>query len=533
MGKLSNEAKKQLFLRLIEECDKGNTYRSNDIGNVFHDAGYYDYGDGWKIKNNGILGLWYYGIDEEGKRKVGLSVGGSLEERDNTLFGSRDTFAKSFSDSELDQFLDRFFNMNNMEVLNEFGDTRYFKENENYRTPYSNISLNSLEYLNMIDYFNALSEGFDLQNAGGPRLNMGEDFFADAIQVTHGEEDEYWILSETYGKDGKQIAHVTLRQNADTLQYKPNEQYGDNKEIERILAVVNKAISDVPEIYKRLGTGTYKKEDFVPTRDFIQKASLQQIEEELSKPEEKESEKGENKYKKYRTWITAIREQCTRENYRDGQLSADGTRYSHYQLKNGLHVYKTDDEMYIFESEWLGQTNTERDVNTERSLYLGDASDEEYNYYNFSVEFTFNRHTYEHSNGELSGWIEYQDDEPKLAAAFLPDKLGQEQFPPNQYPLVLSKDIEEQLKDAMKGTDDADLIDSYQRALDFYNKIQDIVKMQTKETEEQNKNGSALMPETAVQNALRSGATKEDIARVENAENERQEPEEAEHSEQE
>ncbi len=287
MEKISNKDKKQLFLKLIEECDKGNTQRFNKDGNVFHDAGYYDYGDGWKIKNNGILGLWYAGLDEEGKHKVQLIVGGSLEERDSAILDKdeKNEFVKSFTEDELNEFLDKFFNMNNMEALNEFSGIGYFKENENYQTPYPVITQNSLEYLNIIDYINELSEGIDLQSGDVTEFKMGDGFLSDYIKVAK-DYDGFYIDGSTT-ENG--TAYITFKQNEENLQYELVEQEGEIRETESILAIVKKAMRDVPEIYQNLRAGTYKKEQFVPKKDDLQKqTTLQEREEELSTLEAEE-----------------------------------------------------------------------------------------------------------------------------------------------------------------------------------------------------------------------------------------------------
>lgn len=284
---ISNEEKKQLFLKLIEECDKGNTQKFNKEGNVFHDAGYYEHGDGWKIKNNGILGLWYAGLDEEGKHKIELIVGGSLEERDYGILdkSEKGSLVRSFSDSELNEFLDKFFDMNNMQALNEFGNTGYFKENEKYETPYAIVTKNSLEYLNIMDYINAMSERIDIQNEGVTGFELGDRFLGNYIEIAK-TGDGFRIQCQKDGDDSRETAYIKFQQNDESLKYELVEKDGDDKEVESILAVINKAISDVPSIYQHLRNGTYQMEEFVPGKDT--KTPLQQKEEVLSSLEKEE-----------------------------------------------------------------------------------------------------------------------------------------------------------------------------------------------------------------------------------------------------
>ena len=261
---ISNEDKKQLFLKLIDECDKGNTQRFDRDGNVFRDAGYFNYGDGWKIKNNGILGLWYAGLDEEGKHVIQLVAGGSLEERDSALFdiSKKSAFIRSFSDSELNEFLDKFFDMNNIQALNEFCNTEYFKENEKYETPYANFTKNSLEYLNIMDYINAISERIDIQNEGVTGFELGDRFLGNYIEMAK-IQDGFRIVCKKQGDDYRETAYFKFQQNRENLKYELVEKDGDDKEVESILAVVNKAIDDVPSIYQHLRNGTYQMEEFL------------------------------------------------------------------------------------------------------------------------------------------------------------------------------------------------------------------------------------------------------------------------------
>lgn len=254
---VSNEQKKSLFLRLIEECKKGNTLRSYKEGNPFSDAGYYDYGNGWKIKNNGILGLWYTGLDEEGKNRINLICGGSIEEKDKAVIDEHCVLTRSFSDDELQEFLDRFFDMNNMEAINEFSSgNRFFTENETYSTPYNTD--NSLEYLNILDYINELSGGIDMQNANVAMFNGGDVLPVDYIQIAQNFPG--FTIESRYESKYEPI-YIKFDQNPDTLQYELSESDGN---IEQILSIIQKAISDVQNVYQALRTGTYKRADFVP-----------------------------------------------------------------------------------------------------------------------------------------------------------------------------------------------------------------------------------------------------------------------------
>lgn len=283
MENLSKQDKKQLFLRLIEECDR--TWRSdrvNEEGNVYHDAGYYRI---WKIKNDGILGLWYEGLDKEGKHRVELIAGGALEERDyEILYRIDGPLIRSFSDNELDEFLDRFFDMNNMEALNEFGNMGYFEKNENYKTPSVNVTMNSLEYLNIMDYLNELSEGITFNAEESTYFKVGDRFLSDHILLAKDPEG-FWIHGST---DKKEIVFMKFKQNIETSQYELIEKTGDENEIELLLDIVDKAMDDVPKIYQHLRAGTYKKEEFVTERN--KQTPLQKRESKLAELEVEKQE---------------------------------------------------------------------------------------------------------------------------------------------------------------------------------------------------------------------------------------------------
>lgn len=283
MENLSKQDKKQLFLRLIEECDRtGRSDRVNEEGNVYHDAGYYRI---WKIKNDGILGLWYEGLDKEGKHRVELIAGGALEERDyEILYRIDGPLIRSFSDNELDEFLDRFFDMNNMEALNEFGNMGYFEKNENYKTPSVNVTMNSLEYLNIMDYLNELSEGITFNAEESTYFKVGDRFLSDHILLAKDPEG-FWIHGST---DKKEIVFMKFKQNIETSQYELIEKTGYENEIELLLDIVDKAMDDVPKIYQHLRAGTYKKEEFVTERN--KQTPLQKRESKLAELEVEKQE---------------------------------------------------------------------------------------------------------------------------------------------------------------------------------------------------------------------------------------------------
>lgn len=281
MEKLSNQNKKELFYALIKQCPNGlqiGSYHQKE-GDAMYEAGYWDYN--WKIKNDGILGLCYGGVTEDGKKIVNLTVGGALDEA--PFAGIRDgNLIKQFDDdSQLDEFLDRFFDMNNMEAINEFSSYSKSFQEEPYTGCYPNDF--PLEYLYMLDCLNEkfgeknlLYRGVYISEYAGenicPNSTIRINFNGGDIMLGITEKiDEYKNKWTTAKYNSNDFGSANMEIEEDKIQ-EPNK-------TDKIVQICQKAITDFPQVYQALKNGTYTKTNRRP---------LQQREEQLSLLEEEE-----------------------------------------------------------------------------------------------------------------------------------------------------------------------------------------------------------------------------------------------------
>ena len=273
MENISKEEKKKLFYALMKQCPDGLRIGSyhQEPGDAMYEAGYWNYN--WKIKNNGILGIQYGGKDEEGKKTVILMIGGALGEAIHTGILHRENLAKSFDDdSQLDEFLDRFFDMNNMEAINEFAPySEEFTEYEEYHRSGNDFPL---EYLYMLDCLNdefgeALKERhiFRSRYSGeDPNITFGIDLSRNTdsiiVGISERKADDFkrkqTLAKFNYyaepGKPHSSELNITL----DEIQ--------DPNKTDRIIEMCQKAITDFPKVYQALRTGTYSKTNESPLK---------------------------------------------------------------------------------------------------------------------------------------------------------------------------------------------------------------------------------------------------------------------------
>lgn len=202
-----------------------------------------------------------------------------------------------------------------------------------------------------------------------------------------------------------------------------------------------------------------------------------------------------NEYKKYSDWINMIKQQCNEKNYVRTEFleepdsdSSVYDQYDHFILDNGLHIYIndtasysggiSDSEVWIFEGESLRKYETDAKRSTQRSIHFGESLED--GFYNFQLDFTVGNVK---GNDNIPGYISYVDD-MEFGVAFLPDKAGRNAVSAPEIYLDenfdLSKDIKEKLEDAIKDTEDTELQSTYQRALEFYSKISELVKSHKK-----------------------------------------------------
>ena len=101
--------------------------------------------------NNGPFGLVINGTTKDGK--ISFYLAETLEKQLPSDMGGSSGYATlEMEESELDDFLDKFFEMNNMEILNEFykNEPDYFKNIglEEYKNDAHNSYYNRLSILN-------------------------------------------------------------------------------------------------------------------------------------------------------------------------------------------------------------------------------------------------------------------------------------------------------------------------------------------------------------------------------------------------
>ena len=271
MEKLSKEDKKKLFINIIEQAKReGIRGYKQEPGDAMFEAGYWD--NNWKIKNKGILGLKYGGVTSEGKETVILTIGGGLDE---CRHGEHSDFIKQFDDvTQLSEFLDSFFDMNNMEAINEFApDNKFFTSENKYEGDKFKFCGCPLEYLHMYDCLMAKYGNREKPLRGVYSGEFSKQHSSDTIVL----EWDYSVrkvelLSKIYGNNYEEKYINEFDYNSRTIED------GDYKaEYKDLSDLFNKAISDVPHIYEDLKKGTYSKDKFISV-----KTPLQQKEEELS-----------------------------------------------------------------------------------------------------------------------------------------------------------------------------------------------------------------------------------------------------------
>ena len=195
----------------------------------------------------------------------------------------------------------------------------------------------------------------------------------------------------------------------------------------------------------------------------------------------------ENKFKQYSSWVEGIRQKCNDKNFMVTETLqvVDYDVYSHYELDNDLHVYisnpqEGESKVWVFDGPSLQRYKEAGKF--QRSMLLDEYT--EGNFYNMQLEFTVGDVK---SSDDVPGFIDYQDD-MQDAVAFLPDKAGR--YGGTSGPEIyidinsdLSEDIGEKLEKAINSTNDPELQSTYRKALEFYTKIQEVVKTQNKHKE--------------------------------------------------
>ena len=282
MEKLTNKDKKELFMSMVEKAKNGTLDMMHMTDSKKYDENYS------QLRNNhGSFGIVIDGITKDGKISVYLAE--SLEKQlPSEMGGAQGYGVLQFNDTELNDFLDRFFEMNNMEILNEFykNAPEYFKNIslEEYKNDDSDRYYNRLATLNALDYLSA-------QGSGNVNINGRNNFvFENGLNVFLDEENG----QITIYKDDKDVSFNIKNDNGQEV---------ESPELDQYLKIISKSIGDLPNVYESIMNGRYQKEDFVSSKEnengyeineygeIIRpnnKTPLQQKEDELSSLEEEE-----------------------------------------------------------------------------------------------------------------------------------------------------------------------------------------------------------------------------------------------------
>lgn len=264
MENSSKEKKKELFYALINQCPNGFKFGSyhQEAGDAMYEAGYWD--NKWKIKNNGILGLRYGGTTKEGKKFVVLTIGGGLDEAAFTGIRGGDLVKQFDDDSQLDEFLDKFFDMNNMEAINEFApDSRGFTEEEKYDGCFPNDI--PLEYLYMLDCLNDKFGGNLSRRNVYESEYSGEDIYPE-FRITLDYDDIILAISEKLDeyKSKWTLAKYNSYEFGSANMEIVDDEIKDPNKTNKIFEVCQKAIADFSQVYQALRNGTYTKSNRSP-----------------------------------------------------------------------------------------------------------------------------------------------------------------------------------------------------------------------------------------------------------------------------
>jgi len=271
----------------------------------------------------------------------------------------------------------------------------------------------------------------------------------------------------------------------------------------RLRSVLNDGMNleSLQELYDALEDKLYPPEAVLDDAEYDYNATinelLEQLRSEISLEEQNYMEPiddmAENKYEQYKKWSEAIKQQCTGENFDRTETlgNGDGDIYQHYVLDNGLHVYisnpeKGESKVLVFDGPSMQRYKETGKM--QRSISLDEISEDDF--YNLQLEFNIGDVK---SSDNMSGFISYQDD-MELGVAFLPDQAGRsggqgpEIYIEQQFDL--SEDIKDKLEKALENTTDPELQSTYRKALEFYDKVQEIVITYNKHKENDSKKPS-------------------------------------------
>lgn len=270
MEQLSSQDKKELFMSMVERAKNGTL----DMMRMTESKTYNEIYS--QLENNyGPFGMVINGITKDGKISVFLA-----EQLNKQLPSSMLSMSSTidFEESDLSDFLDRFYDMNNMEILNEFFKTEpeYFKNIslQEYKDEEYSDFFDRLVMLNGLDYLSQLGN-FQIRTLGRDNYMCGS-----GLQIMLMEEDDGYCLSLGEGNDTV-VYDVRARE--------IKEKNFKNPQFEEYINRFLQSVEDLPRVYESIVNGTYRREDFMPTIEAHKKQSpLQQREEILSTLEKEE-----------------------------------------------------------------------------------------------------------------------------------------------------------------------------------------------------------------------------------------------------
>lgn len=264
MEQLSNKDKKELFMSMVEKAKNGTLETMMMTNSKEYDRVYS------QLRNNiGPFGLVVSGITKDGKISVYLSDQMTKQIPTNLLSQSADL---KFEDAQLSELLDDFYDMNNMQILNEFFKVEpdYLKtiSLQEYRDDEYNDFFDKLVMLNALDYLSQQPISIDgrdnYSNEDGLRLSLLDKKEKTYIALQMGDEISIY--------DTEDIRKGTMTTNeTSTPQFK------------EYISTFLQSVEDLPKVYEAITSGTYKREDFISTLNSQEKqTALQQKESELS-----------------------------------------------------------------------------------------------------------------------------------------------------------------------------------------------------------------------------------------------------------
>lgn len=270
MEQLSSQDKKELFMSMVERAKNGTL----DMMRMTESKTYNEIYS--QLENNyGPFGMVINGITKDEKISVFLA-----EQLNKQLPSSMLSMSSTieFEEADLSDFLDRFYDMNNMEILNEFFKTEpeYFKNIslQEYKDEEYSDFFDRLVMLNGLDYLSQLGN-FQIRTLGRDNYMCGS-----GLQIMLMEKDDGYCLSLSEGNDT-----VVYDVRAGEIK----EKNFKNPQFEEYINRFLQSVEDLPRVYESIVNGTYRREDFMPTIGAHKKQSpLQQREEILATLEKEE-----------------------------------------------------------------------------------------------------------------------------------------------------------------------------------------------------------------------------------------------------